>query len=433
MTGPVAARCRALVQFARQRSPLYHDLYRDRRGHRAALSALPIVTKRTLMERFDEWATDRRVTREAVAAFLADKSRIGARFLGEYAVWKSSGTNGEPGIFVQDQAALGIYDALVARQLNTRRLVRDYVWGVVVEGGRAALVSAVGDHYAGVTNWQRTSAACPWVPTRVVSVTAPLSEIVAQLNPFQPALLASYPSMLVLLADQRRAGRLRIAPTTLWSGGERLSPAMRAQIEDGFGAPLQNEYGASEALSIACEGSCGWLHVNADWVILEPIDADGRPTPPGELSASVLLTNLANRVQPIIRYDLGDRILVNPEPCGCGNPLPAIHVEGRCGDVLHLHAAHGRVVELLPLAIETAIEEAGVDAFQVAQTGPHALRVRLPASDAPTRAAAWRRIDGALGVLLRRHGVPAVHIELDPDPPARLHGSGKRQSVVVEC
>ena len=47
----------------------------------------------------------------------------------------------------------------------------------------------------------------------------------------------------------------------------------------------------------------GWLHVNSDWVILEPVEADYSPTPPGQASHTVLLTNLANRIQPIIRYD----------------------------------------------------------------------------------------------------------------------------------
>ena len=148
----------------------------------------------------------------------------------------------------------------------------------------------------------------------------------------------------------------------------------------------------------------------------------------------MLLTNLANRVQPIIRYDLGDRVLVRPEPCTCGNPLPAIRVQGRCGDVVRLRAASGRLVELLPLAIETAIEEAGVDMFQVAQVGPHSLRVRLPGSpDGPPGRATERGALAALATLLRRHGVEDADLALDAQPPAPLLPSGKRKTIVVEC
>lgn len=78
----------------------------------------------------------------------------------------------------------------------------------------------------------------------------------------------------------------------------------------------------------------GWLHVNSDWVVLEPVDADHAPTPPGIASHTVLLTNLANRVQPLIRCDLGDSVLARPDPCPCGSPFPAIRVQGRRDDVL---------------------------------------------------------------------------------------------------
>ena len=95
----------------------------------------------------------------------------------------------------------------------------------------------------------------------------------------------------------------------LWSGGENLSATAAAEIERTFECPILNEYGASECMSIAFSCGDGWLHVNADWVILEPVDAAHRPVPPGDASATVLLTNLANRVQPVIRYDLGESVI----------------------------------------------------------------------------------------------------------------------------
>ena len=70
-------------------------------------------------------------------------------------------------------------------------------------------------------------------------------------------------------------------------------------IERAFDCALINEYGSSECMSIAFSCSERALHVNSDWVILEPVDADYRPILPGASSHTVLLTNLANRVQPI--------------------------------------------------------------------------------------------------------------------------------------
>jgi len=38
----------------------------------------------------------------------------------------------------------------------------------------------------------------------------------------------------------------------------------------------------------------------------------------------VLLTNLANLVQPLVRYEIGDIVTMATEPCDCGNHLPLI-------------------------------------------------------------------------------------------------------------
>jgi len=93
---------------------------------RLSLSDLPVVTKPELMARFDDWATDRSVTETAVREFVADRAHIGDLFLDKYLVWKSSGSTGEPGIYVQDRAALAVYDALLAVQMQSARVATRY-------------------------------------------------------------------------------------------------------------------------------------------------------------------------------------------------------------------------------------------------------------------------------------------------------------------
>jgi phenylacetate-coenzyme A ligase PaaK-like adenylate-forming protein len=253
------------------------------------------------------------------------------------------------------------------------------------------------------------------------------------LNDFQPVFLASYPSMLSLLADEQDAGRLQINPLNLWSGGERLPAGTHAQIERAFGCRLINEYGASECMSIAYGCRHGWLHVNADWVLLEPVERDHRPTPPGRISHTVLLTNLANRVQPIIRYDLGDSVIARPDPCGCGSPLPAIQVEGRHDDVVALLAPDGRTVRLLPLALTTVVEEAAhVHRFQIVQTAPDRLLLRLEPGEEGQRKDAWHAAAGALRGYLAQQSLPNVHVGLDKRAPLPDRRSGKLREVVVE-
>jgi phenylacetate-coenzyme A ligase PaaK-like adenylate-forming protein len=426
-------RLAALVQFARQQSPFYRDVYSKLPATLATSDALPAVTRRALMARFDDWVTDPAIRRTDVDAFLADRTHIGERYLGRYIVWKSSGTTGEPGIYVQDDDALAVYDALIAVQLSTASLAGSCATGFFLKGGRAALVAATGDHFASIASWERVCRAGPGLATRGFSIMAPLARLVAALNAFAPAYLASYPTMLTVLAAERAAGRLRVAPAIVWSGGEFLAPGARADLERAFDCPVINEYGSSECMSIACGCAEGWLHVNADWVLLEPVDADYRPTPPGETSQTLLLTNLANRVQPVIRYDLGDAVVESPERCRCGNPLPAIRVEGRREDVIVMPAAAGREVRLLPLALTTVVEDAAdVHRFQIVSNGGRALLLRLDVPDVQGKETAFRAIARALHAYLRQQGIDSAQITLDDRLPAIDSRSGKLRQVVVE-
>jgi phenylacetate-coenzyme A ligase PaaK-like adenylate-forming protein len=264
---------------------------------------------------------------------------------------------------------------------------------------------------------------------RSFAVTQPLPDIVRELNAYQPAFVSSYPTVLALLAHEQDAGRLAIRPAALWSGGEGLSPSARRDIERVFGCPLQNEYGASECLTIAHACREGWLHVNAEWVMLEPVDRHFRATEPGELSHTVLLTNLANAVQPVIRYDLGDSVRARVGPCACGSPLPAIQVEGRSDDVIALRARDGTQKQLVPLALTTIVEDAArVHRFQIVQSSEASLGLRLMDAD---RARAGAVALAALRVYLRRNALSNVEVQVEPGEPQPQRGSGKLRQVVA--
>lgn len=417
-----------LAHHARTHSPFYRKRWRHLPAGALAPADVPVVTKDELMASFDDWCTDRAIAWRDVAAFLAARAHIGERFLGKYLVWTSSGTSGRPGVFVQDDAALAAYDALVSVQLGGATLAGCDWTAAIGHGGRAALVAADCDHFASIVSWRRVARGKPWLAMTSFAVTLPVGAIVAGLNAYQPAFLAGYPTVLALLAAEQRAGRLAIRPAALWAGGEVLSPAARAAIEQAFGCPLVNEYGASECLTIGYGCPAGWLHVNADWVLLEPVDADGRATPPGELSHTVLVTNLANAVQPVIRYDLGDRVRVAPARCPCGDPLPAIQVEGRCDDVLALAARDGTLVRLVPLALATVVEtQARLHRFQIVQRGADRVQLRLAAAD---RARAGAQAVAALRGYFARQGLANVRVTLARDEPQLDPRDGKLRQVV---
>jgi putative adenylate-forming enzyme len=420
-----------IVRVARARSPYYRRLWRALPDRPLSLRELPVVTKRDLMANFDDWATERQIDRRGVERFLADRSHIGDDYLGRFVVWKSSGSTGEPGIYVQDRDAVSTYDALLIVQLQSLQVVARYVWSLAANGGRAALVAATGDHFASIASWQRVCRGMPWPSARAFSVMEPLPALVEKLNRFAPSFLASYPTTLAALAGEQRARRLRISPSCIWSGGEYLSDAARESIEAAFRAVVINEYGASECMSIAFSCPHGALHVNADWVVLEPVDRDYRPTPPGERSHTVLLTNLANRVQPIVRYDLGDSITASEHACRCGSALPVIRAEGRRDDVLALKAHDGSIVRLSPLALTTVVEGATTcHPFQLLQTAPDCIAVRVGARDPRSRREGLRAATRALHAYLAHQSLDNVRVVADDTPPLPDARSGKLREVL---
>jgi phenylacetate-coenzyme A ligase PaaK-like adenylate-forming protein len=346
-------RFNALVAHARAKSPYYQRLYRFLPASSPSLCELPPVTKPELMNSFDEWLTDPAVTRAGVEAFIADPARIGMPYLGRYFVCTTSGTTGRPGLFVHDLHACVVYQALTVRIDLDWLSMRQWL-DVARLHGRWAAVVGTGGHFGGAGWLEFQRRRDPWRRRnfRVFSLQQSLAELVAPLNDFQPAILTGYPSALELLADELVAGRLRVRPVIVELAGESVDADGRARIAWAFGgAALHDAYAASECMLMAYDCGQGWLHVNSDWVILEPVEADYSPTPPGQASHTVLLSNLANRIQPIIRYDLGDTVTARADPCPCGNPLPTIRVQGRRDDVLQLEASDGRTVRILPLAV----------------------------------------------------------------------------------
>ncbi len=423
------ARFDALTRLARERSTFYRNAWKHLPQRTLQLVELPVVARRELMAAFDDWCTDPSIKRAAVDAFLSDRARIGERFLDRYVVWTSSGTSGETGVYIQDRAAMATYDAMSSAHLANAVFARSDWQMAAAQSGRAVLITADVDHFASIASWRSIAGSKPWLDMKSIPVTQPLSRIVDELNAYQPAFVSSYPTVLALLALEQTAGRLAIRPAALWSGGEGLSLSARRRIEQAFGCPLQNEYGASECLTIAHSCREGWLHVNADWLILEPVDRHYRPTVPGELSHTVLLTNLANAVQPIIRYDLGDSIRAQAGRCACGSPLPAIQVEGRSDDVLRLRRRDGTYGQLVPLALTTVVEEAArVHRFQIVQLADDRLGLRLMDKD---RAGVGASALAALREYLERDALSNVEVVLESGEPQPQRHSGKLRQVVA--
>jgi phenylacetate-CoA ligase len=253
-------------------------------------------------------------------------------------------------------------------------------------------------------------------------VTQPVPELVARLNDFQPHHLNGYPSILGLLAEEQLAGRLRLQLDALFTSSEPLTPTMRARLEEAFGVRPFNFYGTTEGLyGHDCPERS--MHLFDDMCIVENVDEDNRPVPPGEIGARLLVTNLFNYVQPLIRFEVSDLVALDPEPCPCGRTLARVQsLEGRAEEVLEVG---GVTVHPMQFALVTA--DPDVREFQVVQEAD-ALRLRVALRNSSTGAPA--RLRERLSARLQDLGVETCPVTVETVDALERSPGGKLQMIV---
>ena len=429
----IAARQRArlseAVQHARVHSRYYRELYKELPDRIEDVALLPVTSKNELMAQFEAWVTDPEATLSKARAFAEREDLIGEKFLGRYTLATTSGTTGARGVFLLDDRTMAVTQAIAFRMLSSWLGFGDFI-KLLSGGGRTSMVMATGGHFASAVAAARLRKGSAAKAVQALSVHMPMAELVERLNQHRPVLVAPYASVAALLANEQQAGRLRIKPVLLALSAEGLPEREYDRIAETFKGKVGNSYAATEATFLSYSCKHHWLHVNADWVVLEPVDAEYRPVAPGVHSHTVLVSNLANRVQPILRYDLGDSVLMRPDPCPCGNPLPAIQVKGRSADVLNLANERGERVALPPLLFGTIIDRTpGVERFQLVQTGPAELRIRLLTIADENPDFVWRAVRGQIANVLAQHGLSHVRVERAEEAPEQSAGGKYRQII----
>lgn len=183
-----------------------------------------------------------------------------------------------------------------------------------------------------------------WWPTKQVNLEASLltDESLAVFHDrvvrTRPKLIEGYMGAMIAYADFLERRHLSIpSPHAVATTAAPLTTSARAHLESTMGAPVYDEYRCAEFGWTAgeCREHHG-LHVFSDVHRIEVLGPDGHPVADGEIG-DITITDLRNRVFPLIRYQTGDRGSLVGEPCPCGRPLPLMAaLDGRDSDVFHL-------------------------------------------------------------------------------------------------
>ncbi|MGQ0838313.1 phenylacetate--CoA ligase family protein [Actinokineospora sp.] len=388
-------RLRETVRHAKANSPWHAERLKDVDPEGLTgddIRHLPTMNKADVMANWDDIVTDKRLTLKIAQEHLNWVTDNGPAYLfDEYHIVTTGGSSGLTGLFPWD------YDGWLQAGLGSWRLMPWVVKNLALSPPRGAFVGAahashMSDAIRATFDMGDTSCKVP--------VTLPLNEIVDALNEFKPNQILAYPSILWRLALEQEEGRLNIAPEVMLGGAEPLFPHQRKTIEAAFGAPVIDFYGTSETWMLACSypGEEA-MHLAEDLIVFEPIDADGEAVKPGERSAKMLITNVINKVFPLIRYEIADEVLflddINPGPWTGRRIAP---VAGRHDDVFEY--ADGVYVH--PYVFWTPLWDSRIAQYQVRQTATGAdivVELREQCDLRPTRE--------ALVAAMREAGLPA--------------------------
>jgi phenylacetate-CoA ligase len=396
-------RLRTLLSEAGRHVPYYRELF-GRLGFEPAavrsvgdLQRLPLLTKADIRRGGDAFRHERagRLTRH-----------------------NTGGSSGEPLIFYIGKERVS-HD-VAAKWRATRWWGVDIgdpetvVWGSPIELGAQDRARAVRDKLL------RTRL----LPAFEMS-EAKLDGFVATIRAQRPRMLFGYPSALSHIARHaRRRGLamndlgIRVAFVT----SERLYDEQRADIEQVFGCPVANGYGGRDAGFIAHQCPKGGMHITAEDIVVELVGPDGQPVPDGT-SGEIVVTHLATRGFPFIRYRTGDMAVRSAATCACGRGLPMLaEIQGRSTDFLL--AQDGTVMHGLAL-IYVLRDLPGVGGFKIVQHTADHTEVQV------VRAPGWAEGSAAaIAAGVRARLGQGVRVELNFVDAIAPEKSGKHRYVV---
>jgi phenylacetate-CoA ligase len=266
--------------------------------------------------------------------------------------------------------------------------------------------------------------------SRLVPATAltpeKLDAIVSDIRAYRPKMLFGYSSALNLIAQhaERKGTALNnVGIEVAFCTAERLYPHQRERIARVFGCRVADGYGGRDAGFLAHECPAGGLHITAEDVIVETVDARGRSVPPGE-PGEVVVTHLFSHEFPFIRYKNGDVAVLSDHPCPCGRGLPLIQeVQGRSNDLLL--GLNGQRIH--DTAFATQLRELpGVEQFKIVQEALTFVRLQLVVGPGYDRTRTQERMLAAF----RHHLGDRVTVEIEEVQAIAPEPTGKYRYVV---
>lgn len=317
----------SILKFAYENSPYYEKLYKE-----AGLEPGDVKTEA-------DWEKVPMLTREALR-FHFDEIKIRNLVPGTYKLYTTGGSTGEPSKVLKD-------DNFSSVALNWRA----NEWAGMSRGENSATIMRThpGNWKSRLRHW------LAWLPSTNIMLDAgnmtdeTIAKFVSDWRKYKPQIISSYVGGVHELALYCLKHKIELPPPKgIFTTAAPLPLSVRHTIQNAFHAPVFDNYVGTEAHPMAnqcrylAENNIEALHVHNDYRHLEVVDDNGLLLP-NETVGDILVTDLEDRVFPIVRYRMGDRGQLLNKKCECGRPYPLMGaVHGRSFDFIYLE--NGRIM-----------------------------------------------------------------------------------------
>lgn len=361
---------RKILKYAYQHSEYYHKAFTEagitsKNIDTIPLSKFPTIDKKTFIQNFDKIVTQKDLSQQKLIQFDNDKNKNKKTFKDKYHIVHSSGSTGKPAYFVYDNKAwesmlIGVIRAALwdmsMPQILKYLFKKPRILYIAATDGRYGGAMAVGDGIEGVKGSQL-----------FIDINMPLKEWIKKINAFQPNMIVGYPSAIKILGELIEKRALNVNVFRVISCGEPLSDNLRQYFKKVFHSDMINFYGASESLVLGVEADFQegmYLFDDMNYIEVE--------------NGNMYITSLYNYVQPLIRYQITDRLKIKREK-GKYPFTRAENIVGREEDILWFEDK-GKKEFLHPLAIEGFCIEGLLD-YQFRQLSCNSFEMLAQTSD----------------------------------------------------
>ena len=316
------------------------------------MTDLPMISKTEFMSFFNEINTKGILIEEALhVAIEAEKSRDFKSEINGITVGLSTGTSGKRAVFLASEDERAIWVALVMSRVIKPKFFK--------QQKIAFFLRANSNLYSSVES--------SLFEFKYFDIFKPMSELLQELNEYQPDILASQPSILIDIAEAQKKQIISIQPIQIISFAEVLHESDKIELKKVFDSKLSEVYQCTEGfLGVSC--AYGTMHLNEDFIHFDKEWIDDKLFYP-------IITDFSRHTQPVVKYKLNDILQIKKDPCPCGSKFIALEkIIGRDDDVLIFS---GKKIYPDLISRRIALKTNSFNKYTIKQAGPMELQIGI--------------------------------------------------------